>query len=132
MSASRVLGSVMRIFVNQIDPVKYKYVVLVERGQEQCLLINTENRKAYQCLAISANDYPFLKGKDRYISCSQSFRIAPEDLDRAADVGQLTPSDLQRIADFMGQSNGIPPLVQDRIKKGILGFVDNSVDNAIR
>ena len=61
-------------FLNtEIVPQKSKCHVCIT-NDEQFFLINTENRAIYDCIPIYANEYPFLKGQNRFISCSRLFR----------------------------------------------------------
>ena len=64
-------------FLNtQITPQKDKCHVCITENEE-FFLINTDNRKMYECVPILAVNYPFLNGEDRYVSCSRLFRYIP-------------------------------------------------------
>jgi hypothetical protein len=62
-------------FNAQIIPAKKKCHACVT-DDEQFFLINTANRKNYDCVPILAEHYPFLRGQDRFISCSRLFKYA--------------------------------------------------------
>ena len=58
-------------FNTQVTPQKEKcHVCVTDNG---FFLINTDNRKMYECIPILAVNYPFLNGQDRYVSCSRLF-----------------------------------------------------------
>jgi len=63
-------------FNTQITPQKSKCHVCIT-DDAQFFLINTENRLIYDCVPILHVNYTFLKGSDRFVSCSRLFRYIP-------------------------------------------------------
>ena len=110
-------------FNTQVTPQKDKCHVCVTEDDE-FFLINTENREIYDCVSILAVNYPFLKGQDRYVSCSRLFRYTPPH--KVEDTGcSLRREDVQAVRDKVENSY---VLEQENIDK-ILLSLDNWLKN---
>ena len=62
---------------------------------------------------LSASDYGFLKGTDRFLACHRSREFVPAQLIR--DVGTLTVADAETVIAKVGASGTIPCLDRSAI-----------------
>ena len=72
-----------------------KHCVCVSVSNGMYLLINTSHRDLYNDFQISASDYPFLNGVDRFLSCHKLRMINPRQLIR--EVGALSQKDTETV-----------------------------------
>ena len=68
-----------------------KHCVCVSVGAGKYLLINTHHRDEYDDFQINAENYDFLNGVDRFLSCREPRVIQPEKL--LERVGTLSDAD---------------------------------------
>jgi hypothetical protein len=66
------------------------------------LLINTEHRKIYDDLEIKASDYEFLGSINRFVECSELFRIEQKFFIKK--VGSLYREDMIKITEKIRKS----------------------------
>jgi len=69
-----------------------KHCVCVSAGGGKYFLINTVHRPEYDDYRISAADYAFLNGKDRFVSYSVAFALEPASR-IMREVGMLSQKD---------------------------------------
>jgi hypothetical protein len=77
----------------------------VSVGTGKYLLINTEHRENYDDFRISASDYGFLNGVDRFLSCSRLFAFGPSKIKQK--VGMLSEADTKTVIEKIGASGRI-------------------------
>ena len=68
-------GDIIHAFIEDIYPPKHKYLLCVHPEEKLFLMVNTEDREMYRCISIESSDYPFLRGKDRFISSNKFFTV---------------------------------------------------------
>lgn len=90
-------GDIIHAFIEDIYPPKYKYLLCVHPENRLFLTINTEDREIYRCIKILSSNYPFSKGKDRFISSNQFFNIDRNTIDKCKILDTLNEEDKQRI-----------------------------------
>lgn len=102
-------GSVLKILNKDISPAKYKYSVCVLSSCERPLffLINTENRKMYDCIPILKSAHGFLS-HDSYISCNRVFEYNKEAIEAASNMGRLTTEQTRYLIAHIEKSKYLP------------------------
>lgn len=63
------------IYIADIYPPKEKRCICVNLSPDLFLLVNTLNRKNYDCIPILQRDHSFL-GMDRWIECADAFDLS--------------------------------------------------------
>lgn len=109
-------GDVVKGFVKDVEPPKKKYCVCINPLERLFFLINTENRRHYDCIEISSQSYEFLNGLNRYISCSRSFYI-PKQNQKEKVLGKIMPGDLKKIVEQIHLSKRLAPNVKPKLLK---------------
>ncbi len=97
-------GDIIHAFINDIYPSKYKYLLCVHPENRLFLTINTEDREIYRCIKILSSNYPFLKGKDRFISSNKFFTIDRNTIDKCKILNTLNKEDKLRIYNKIQES----------------------------
>ena len=90
-------GDIIHVFIEDIYPSKYKYLLCVHPEKRLFLMINTEDREIYRCISIKSSDYLFLKGKDRFISSNKFFTINDITIKKCKILDTLNNNDKLRI-----------------------------------
>ena len=90
-------GNIIRAYIEDIYPPKYKYLLCVHPERKLFLMINTEDRKMYRCISIASSNYPFLKGKDRFISSNKFFTINDTTIKKCKILDGLNNEDKLRV-----------------------------------
>lgn len=108
------IGSVIHSFSHDTIPPKNKFGVCVNPYDQLFLLINTENRTIYECVEIKASKYPFLKGSNRFISCSRIFKF---DLsgERFKLIYEIDAEDMSKIYDKIKTSSRLSAMDKARL-----------------
>lgn len=88
------VGDILRIFNREVVPPHDKYSLCVRVKPNLFFLINSENRKMYNCIPISEKNYSFLK-HDSHIACNRTFSYSLSDLKGSEIIGHLNISDLR-------------------------------------
>lgn len=110
---------------DQIDHRKTKHCVCIATSQNKYFIINTEHREIYDDFRISANDYAFLRGIDRFVSCSRMFQFTQDKIVRK--VGKLNYRDMLKLIDKVQNSE----ILDDTDKSSILPeLTDWQIDNS--
>lgn len=104
------VGDIVHVSGLPIVPQKGKYCVLITVGPNQFLLINTENRKMYDCIPLEkkGREFPVY---DSFIGCKNVYTALDEQVDRK--VGELDNSEVQAVFSKIETSKFIP-----KIQKG--------------
>ena len=113
-------GDIIHAFIEDIYPPKYKYLLCVHPENRLFLMINTEDREIYLCISINSSDYPFLKGKDRFISSNKFFTIDSSTINKCKILGTLNENDKQRIYNKILEAPKIS--IQDKVLSKALLF----------
>lgn len=117
------VGDVFYVYNTKVVPPEHKYSVLVCVSQKLFLLINTKNRKIYQCLPVSQSANTYLK-YDSYISCNRTFRYTLDQLDEKNKVGRLDLQTLKRLYAHIQQNvNTLPPAEKNEILTELNNFI---------
>ena len=90
-------GDIIHVFIEDIYPPKHKYLLCVHPENRLFLMINTEDKEIYRCISINSSDYPFLKGKDRFISSNKFFTINHLTIEKCKILDSLNKDDKLRI-----------------------------------
>lgn len=90
-------GDIIHAFIEDIYPSKDKFLLCVHPENRLFLTINTEDREMYRCIKILSSNYPFLKGKDRFISSNKFFTIDRNTIDECRILDSLNKEDKLRI-----------------------------------
>lgn len=109
------LGDVYLVLNDEITPAKQKLSVCVCVAPELFFLINSENRKIYDCVLASKKDNACLK-YDSYVSCSRTFAYPSKRLNKK--LGRLSPSTLAAIREKVKSSEILEQKVIDAIIRG--------------
>lgn len=110
---------------NQIEHRETKHCICIATAQNKYFIINTEHREIYDDFKISAHDYDFLKGLDRYVSCSSIFQFTPDKI--ICKVGKLNYPDMLKLIDKVQNSE----VLDDAEKSAILPeLTDWQMDNS--
>lgn len=110
---------------NQIEHRETKHCICIATSQNKYFIINTEHREIYDDFKISATDYDFLKGLDRYVSCSSIFQFMPDKIIRK--VGKLNYPDMLKLINKVQNSE----VLDDAEKSAILPeLTDWQMDNS--
>lgn len=83
------VGDIIHVFIEDIYPPKYKYLLCIHPEERLFLMINTEDRVIYRCISIKSSDYSFLKGKDRFVSSNKFFTINDTTMGIMTSRGQI-------------------------------------------
>ncbi len=119
------VGSVLYILNGQIEPQNYKYMVCVLVRDNLFFCINTENRKMYECLAITKKNNPFLE-YDSYLSCNRTFQFDSQQLKSAQLVGHLGYDDLVSLYNHIKDSvKTLPKKEKEQILLSIQGALED-------
>ena len=78
-----------------LDHRDTKHCVCISLGGDKFFLINTNHREMYDDFKIYADDYPFLNGDNRFISCSLIMHFDSNLINRC--VGMLKYADILKI-----------------------------------
>ena len=90
-------GDIIHAYIEDIYPPKHKYLLCVHPERKLFLMINTEDRELYRCICIKSFDYPFLKGKDRFISSNKFFTVDSITSENCRILATLNNEDKLRI-----------------------------------
>lgn len=102
-----------------------KHCVCISLGGNKFLLINTHHREMYDDFEISATDYPFLKGNNRFISCSHIMNF--DDNITIRSVGMLKYDDILKIKSKIENST---TLTRKDINEILLELEEWELDNS--
>lgn len=80
---------------DQIEHRDTKHCICIATSQNKYFLINTMHREMYDDFQISASSYPFLKGVDRFVCCSQIYQFTPDKI--IHKVGKLNYQDMIKL-----------------------------------
>lgn len=86
----------------QIENRDTKHCVCIAASQNKFFVINTQHRTMYDDFMISAADYDFLKGQDRFVCCSAVYKIPTNKIIRK--VGKLKYADMLKLIDKIQNS----------------------------
>lgn len=86
----------------QIEHRDRKHCVCIATAQDKYFVINTQHRAIYDDFPLRARDYEFLKGEDRYVSCSAIFKFTPDKIIKK--VGKLNYNDMKTLIDKVQNS----------------------------
>lgn len=87
-------GDVFWVYHNDVYPQKHKMDVCVCAQRGWFFLINSENRKMYDCVPILKAHHRFLK-HDSFVSCSRVF--APEKGELGKKIGTISREVMQEM-----------------------------------
>lgn len=119
------VGDVLYLHNSAIIPAKNKYSACVHIRPHYFLLINTENRKMYECLPISQKDNKYLK-HDSFIGCTNYYIYNDEDLKGKVPVGRLGYKDLNALyLHFKNNVKGMPT----KVRKEIIQSLGDALDD---
>lgn len=111
---------------SEINNRETKHCICISVSKDKYLVINTEHRQIYDDFEIKASDYPFLKGKDRFVCCASVHKFPPEKI-ISESVGKLKYSDMLKIIDKIQNSK----FLNQSEKNDILpDLVDWQLDNS--
>lgn len=82
------VGDVLYVYNTAVTPPEHKYSVFVCLNPNLFLLINTKNRKIYNCIPVKQEHNPYLK-YDSFISCNRTFQYTLDQLKETNKVGRL-------------------------------------------
>jgi hypothetical protein len=103
-----------------------KHCICISVSKDKYLVINTEHRQMYDDFSISASDYPFLKGKDRYVCCSAVYKFLPDRI-ISESVGKLKYLDMLKIIDKIQNSKSLDRSEKNDILPELIEWqLDNS------
>ena len=85
---------------------KTKHCVCVAVSGGMYLFINTSHRDMYDDFKISASDYKFLNGVDRFLSCRSARALDARHIIR--EVGTLSVKDTETVIAKISASDTIP------------------------
>lgn len=103
------VGDVIHNYVSEIYPPKNKFLMCILSEDWHFLLINTLNRPMYECVELNKDDYAFLKGKSRYVSCSRLFRLTDDNIQNIKRVGSINIDDIHKIYEQIRCSRQLTP-----------------------
>lgn len=118
------VGAVFYLYNSDIIPNNFKYSICVHIKPHYFFVINTENRKMYDCVPILKKDNAFLQ-YDSYIGCANYFVYKSEDIKDKKIVGYLGYEDLNRL--YLHLKNNVKSLPAS-IKKEILQSLNDELD----
>lgn len=104
-----------------------KHGVVVYPAEKWMLYINTRATNVFRGPKIKHKIYPFLEGKDRYISCTNvyNYTYTPGGYNQViATIDDLKKEDLLNLKSYLMAGNTIPP-IQYRT-------ICNNIDNRIK
>lgn len=111
------LCEVFVIDVRGIVPFRdTKYCVCVSVARNKYVLIDTQHREMYDDFQISAKKYDFLKGIDRYVSCSAIYEFDNSRIKNIDQViGVLQYDDMKKIIEKIRNSKVIKQIDKDSV-----------------
>lgn len=119
------VGDVLYLYNTQIKPEHSKYSACVHIKPNYFLLINTENRKMYECLPILRSDNKYLQ-HDSYIGCSNYYVYDDDKIKDEQIVGHLGYKDLNAL--YFHLKNNVKKMPK-KIKDEILLSLNNALDD---
>jgi hypothetical protein len=121
------VGDVLYLHNKDIYPEGKKYSICIHVVDGLFLLLNTENRKMYECIPLKkTKDANLFLDHDSHIGCNQVFRYSPEELRKAKSVGTLAYKDLERLYNhILNDVKNMPKIYKDKI----LPALDNRLDD---
>lgn len=125
MSIDKIeVGDIIHFFNEDIGKNKFHICVCIAKNY--FLVINTENRRFYDCIEIKSKDYYFLKGTNRFIECARIFK---QDLDVAENIakkGKILKKDLEKILNKIKDS----PRIEEYQKELIIFDIENFLNSS--
>lgn len=98
------IGDVFIVQVgSQIEHRDTKHVICVATSNNKYIIINTEHREMYDDFSISATEYAFLHGHDRFVACSRIFQFSPDCIIKK--VGKLNYADMMKLINKIQNSD---------------------------
>ncbi len=110
------VGEIVHVAGFPVHPPKGKYCIFVHVGPNWFFLINTENRKDYDCIPLLKKGRPF-PTHDSYIGCKNIFQA--EDSQITSKHGKLDSAELKALLQKVRDSKFIP---QDKKKIIVAGI----------
>lgn len=90
-------ATIINAHFKDINPPKHKYCICINKEKRWFFLINSENRKRYQCTPIYKKNQSFLK-YDSYISCNAFFQLDEEILSNVKKhLGVLSNNEIKEL-----------------------------------
>lgn len=102
------VGDVLYVYNTAVTPPEHKYSVFVCLNPNLFLLINTKNRKIYNCIPVKQEHNPYLK-YDSFISCNRTFQYTLDQLKETNKVGRLDFDTLKRLYLHIERQCQYPP-----------------------
>lgn len=109
----------------KIDPQKPKICLCVHPAGLWFFLINSENRKMYDCIPILKENNPFLN-YDGYISTNFPFELKDNEFQRSKYLGRISENDIAAILNKVNRSRFLTPLQKKDIIDSISLWRKNS------
>ena len=110
------VGDILHVTGLPIYPAKGKFCVLIQIAPNRFFLINTENRKEYDCIPLSKKGRNFPK-HDSFIGCKNIFHAEDSQVD--SKVGKINNEELSALATKVRDSKFIAKIQKDPILKAI-------------
>ena len=120
------VGDVLYVYNTAVTPPEHKYSVFVCLNPNLFLLINTKNRKIYNCIPVKQEHNPYLK-YDSFISCNRTFQYTLDQLKETNKVGCLDFDTLKRLyLHIKDNVNTLPPIEKNIILKQLNDFIEDN------
>ena len=98
----------------KVDPPKPKLCICVHPAGLWFFLINTENRRMYDCIPVFKENNPFLD-HDSFISTNSPFTLKQDELEKAKFLGRISETDIGNILNKVDRSRLLTPLQKRKI-----------------
>ncbi|MEA1878413.1 MAG: hypothetical protein U9N86_16345 [Bacteroidota bacterium] len=98
----------------KVTPSKPKICICVHPAGLWFFLINTENRKMYDCIPILKKNNSFLN-YDGYISTNFPFKLDHHEFQRAKFLGKISETDIANILNKVNKSKFLTPIQKTKI-----------------
>lgn len=102
----------------KINPQKSKICICVHPTGLWFFLINSENRKMYDCIPILTENNSFLN-YDGYISTNFPFKLNHHEFQRSKFIGRISEIDIAAILNKVNNSKLISPIHRKEIINSI-------------
>ncbi|MDR0572198.1 MAG: hypothetical protein LBG48_05080 [Rickettsiales bacterium] len=100
------VGDVIHCFNPKIGKNKFHICVCVSK--DYFIVINTENRRFFECVELEARDYKFLNGINRFVECAEIFHHDIQIIISGQKKGKILEKDLKNIVNKIQKSARIP------------------------
>ena len=117
---------VINVKDSDIQNRETKHCICISVSKDRYVVINTEHRQMYDDFIIKASDYPFLKGKDRFVCCATVHRFLPDRI-VSESVGKLKYPDMLKIIEKIQNSKVLDKSEKNDIVPDLIEWqLDNS------